>query len=71
MEEQVYAATSKPGFFDKVSEVTLLGGIVINRGHGNGLVGGEDFFQSLQLTAINANGEIDMYNQVFGDVSPK
>jgi hypothetical protein len=71
MEEQVYAATSKPGFFDKVSEVTLLGGIVINRGHGNGLVGGEDFFQPLQLTAITANGEIDMFNQVFGDLSPK
>jgi len=69
MEEQVYTAARNDGFWDKVSEVTLLGGIVVNRGHGGGLVGGEDFFQPLQLTCINANGEIDMFNQVFGDAS--
>jgi len=68
MEEQVYAAAAKPGFWDKISEVTLLGGIVVNRGHGNGLVGGEDYFQPLQLTALNSNGETDMFNQVFGNV---
>jgi len=67
MEDQVFAAVSKPGFWDKVSEVTLLGGIVINRGHGGGLPGGEDFFQPIQLTALNANGEMDMFNSVFGD----
>ncbi len=66
MEDQIYSAVSAPGFWDKVSEITLLGGIVINRGHGGGLVGGEDFFQPIQLTALNANGEIDMFNQVFG-----
>lgn len=66
LEEQIYSAISTPGFWDKVSEITLLGGIVINRGHGGGLVGGEDYFQPIQLTALNANGEIDMFNQVFG-----
>ena len=69
MEDQVFSAAAKPGFWDKVSEVTLLGGIVINRGHGGGLVGGEDFFQPLQLTAINSSGEVDMFTQVFGDTS--
>lgn len=66
LEEQIYSAVAAPGFWQNVSEITLLGGIVINRGHGGGLIGGEDYFQPLQLTAINANGEIDMFNQVFG-----
>ena len=69
MEEQVFAAASAPGFWDKVSEITLLGGIVVNRGHGGGLVGGEDYFQPLQLTAMNSSGEMDMFNQVFGPSS--
>lgn len=68
MEGQVEAAYSKPGFWDKISEVTLLGGIVVNRGHGAGLVGGEDFFQPLQFKTITKNGEIDMWDQVFGDL---
>lgn len=68
MEEQVEAAMSAPGFWDKISEVTLLGGIVVNRGHGAGLVGGDDFFQPLQFKAMNKNGEVDMWYQVFGDL---
>lgn len=68
METQVEAALEKPGFWDKVSEVVLLGGIVVNRGHGAGLVGGDDYFQPLQFKAINKNGEVDMWDQVFGDL---
>jgi hypothetical protein len=68
LEGQLEAAFSKPGFWDKVSEVTLLGGIVVNRGHGAGLVGGDDYFQPLQFKAINKNGEVDMWDQVFGDL---
>lgn len=68
MEGQLEAAYSKPGFWDKVSEITLLGGIVVNRGHGQGLVGGDDYFQPLQFKAINKFGEVDMWDQVFGDL---
>mmetsp|Transcript_1557 Transcript_1557/g.2111 ORF Transcript_1557/g.2111 Transcript_1557/m.2111 type:complete len:472 (+) Transcript_1557:78-1493(+) len=62
------ASMSKDGFWNKISEVTLLGGIVVNRGHGAGLVGGDDYFQPLQFKAMNKNGEVDMWDQVFGDL---
>jgi hypothetical protein len=68
LESQLEASFAKPGFWDKISEVTLLGGIVVNRGHGAGLVGGDDYFQPLQFKAINKNGEVDMWDQVFGDL---
>lgn len=68
MEAQLEAAMAKPDFWDKISEVTLLGGIVVNRGHGAGLVGGDDYFQPLQFKAMNRNGEVDMWDQVFGDL---
>jgi len=68
MEAQVDASMSKDGFWNKISEVTLLGGIVVNRGHGAGLVGGDDYFQPLQFKAMNKNGEVDMWDQVFGDL---
>jgi hypothetical protein len=71
LEEQLEASFKSPGFWDKVSEVTLLGGIVVNRGHGNGLPGGDDYFQPLQFKAVNANGEVDMWDQVFGDLKRK
>lgn len=69
LEEQVMAAVNAPGFWDNVDEVTLLGGIVLNRGHGQGTPGGEDYFQPLQFKSLNKNGEIDMWYTVFGDLS--
>jgi hypothetical protein len=63
------AAVNAPGFWDNVDEVTLLGGIVLNRGHGQGTPGGEDYFQPLQFKSLNKNGEIDMWYTVFGDLS--
>eukprot|EP00560_Eucampia_antarctica_P006921 CAMPEP_0197824078 /NCGR_PEP_ID=MMETSP1437-20131217/1386_1 /TAXON_ID=49252 ORGANISM="Eucampia antarctica, Strain CCMP1452" /NCGR_SAMPLE_ID=MMETSP1437 /ASSEMBLY_ACC=CAM_ASM_001096 /LENGTH=373 /DNA_ID=CAMNT_0043423573 /DNA_START=316 /DNA_END=1437 /DNA_ORIENTATION=+ len=64
--------TSKPGFWDKCTEVTLLGGILVNRGHGVGLLGGDDLFQPLTLTTIAAAGESNIYGDVFGDLrTPK
>ena len=64
--------TSQPGFWDKCSEVTLLGGILVNRGHGDGLVGGDDLFQPLLLTTVAAAGETNIYGDVFGDLkTPK
>lgn len=69
LEEQIMAAVNSPGFWDNVSEVTLLGGIVLNRGHGQGTPGGEDYFQPLQFKSLNKNGEIDMWYTVFGDLA--
>jgi len=71
MEAQLEAAWSKKGFWDKITEVTLLGGIIVNRGHGSGLVGGDDYFQPLQFKSVNAEGEVDMWDQVFGDLKRK
>jgi hypothetical protein len=68
LREQVTRATSRPGFWDKITEVTLFGGIVINRGHGTGTMGGQDFFQPLALKTVTESGEIDMYQEVFGDL---
>ena len=68
MKGEVEAFTTKKGFWDKISEVTLLGGIVINRGHGERLEGGDDLFQPLLLTTVAKNGETNIYQEVFGDL---
>ena len=62
---QVDTISSKEGFWGRVSEITLLGGIVINRGHGVGTPGGQDYFQPLLLKSISAKGEVDLYRKVF------
>jgi len=68
LRSQVNSFTNKPGFWDGVSEVTLLGGIVVNRGHGaDGIPGGEDFYQPLMLKSLTKEGESDIYGEVFGD----
>jgi len=69
LRSEVNAFTTKPDFWGSVSEVTLLGGIVINRGHGDtpGVPGGEDFFQPLMLKSLKKDGEGDIYGEVFGD----
>ncbi len=68
MKGEVEAFSTKKGFWDKISEVTLLGGIVINRGHGERLEGGDDLFQPLLLTTVSEKGETNIYQQVFGDL---
>jgi len=69
LRSEVNAFTTKPDFWKGVSEVTLLGGIVVNRGHGStpGVPGGEDFFQPLMLKSLNKDGEVDIYGEVFSD----
>ncbi len=62
---QVNFYTTKASFWDETTEVTLLGGIVINRGHGDGVPGGEDYYQPLMLKSLTKDGESDIY----GDVS--
>lgn len=67
LRSEINAFTTKPDFWGSVSEVTLLGGIVVNRGHGEGVPGGEDFYQPLMLKSLTKDGESDIYGEVFGD----
>lgn len=66
------STTTKAGFFNTISEVVLVGGIVINRGYyssGDGLGSTKDYYQPLSMKAINAEGTFDLYDEVFGDLS--
>jgi hypothetical protein len=69
LRSEINAFTTKPDFWGSVSEVTLLGGIVVNRGHGDtpGVPGGEDFYQPLMLKSLTKDGESDIYGEVFSD----
>mmetsp|Transcript_25374 Transcript_25374/g.43322 ORF Transcript_25374/g.43322 Transcript_25374/m.43322 type:complete len:83 (+) Transcript_25374:2-250(+) len=67
LRSEINTFTAKPDFWGGVSEVTLLGGIVVNRGHGEGVSGGEDFYQPLMLKSLTKDGESDIYGEVFGD----
>lgn len=69
LRSEINAFTTKPDFWSGVSEVTLLGGIVVNRGHGElgGVSGGEDYYQPLMLKSLTKDGEGDIYGEVFGD----
>jgi hypothetical protein len=67
MRSEINAYTTKDEFWKEVTEVTLLGGIVVNRGHGAGVPGGEDFYQPLMLKSLTKDGESDLYGEVFGD----
>nr|WCI13888.1 theta carbonic anhydrase 2 [Thalassiosira pseudonana CCMP1335] len=67
LRSEINAYTTKDGFWKGTTEVTLLGGIVVNRGHGQGTPGGEDFFQPLMLKSLTQSGESDLYGEVFGD----
>ena len=69
LRSQIDAATVKEGFWTRISEITLLGGVVINRGHGSGTLGGQDYFQPLVLKTLKAQGEDDLYAEVFGDLT--
>jgi hypothetical protein len=69
LRSEVNEFTAKPDFWKGVTEVTLLGGVVVNRGHGNmtGVPGGEDYYQPLMLKTLTKEGENDVYGEVFGD----
>lgn len=69
MTAQTRASATKAGFFSTISEVVLVGGIVINRGYyssGDGLGSAKDYFQPLSMKALNSEGTFDLYNEVFG-----
>ena len=61
---EVDSVTSKADFWKNISEVTLLGGIIINRS----ALGGEDYFQPLVMKSMNSQGELSLYDEVFGDL---
>lgn len=69
LRSEVNGFTAKPDFWNGVTEVALLGGVVVNRGHGNitGVPGGEDYYQPLMLKTLTKEGENDVYGEVFGD----
>ena len=65
--EELAAVTGRAGFWNDVGEVTLCGGIMINRSKGRAN-GGEDCFQPVMMKALTAGGEVDLYEKVFGDL---
>ena len=70
IEKEVKGSIAKRSdFWDQVKEVSLVGGIVVNKGHGSGTEGGDDFFQPLMMKTFIKGGEVDLYGQVFGDLS--
>lgn len=60
------AVTSKDEFWTEVSEVALLGGIIINR-NAKKSGGGQDYFQPLMLKYVTEQGEQDALGEVFRD----
>jgi hypothetical protein len=48
-------------FWTEISEITVLGRIVINRN----AKCGEDYFQPLMMKSLTAKGEQNLYNDVF------
>ena len=63
--KEIQSAISNPDFWTKANEITLVGGVVINRDH---IAGGEDAFQPLYFKSFNKEGEVDLYEKVFGDL---
>ena len=70
IQKEVAASIAKKSdFWDRVTEVTMMGGIVINRGHGSGTEGGDDYFQPLMMKTLVKGGDVDLYKEVFGDLN--
>ena len=60
---EIDAVTVKDDFWTDVSEITLLGGIIINRNAKSG----EDYFQPLTMEYVDLNGEHNVLDEVFGN----
>ena len=52
--------TNNIEFWNEISEITLLGGIVINRNAQYG----QDYFQPLMIQSMTAKGDRNLYNDV-------
>ena len=53
---EVDGAIRKPGFWDKITEVTLIGGLVINRGNPGGAGKLEDYFKPITFQSLRKAG---------------
>jgi hypothetical protein len=67
LREQIDALRSTD-VWNTVGELTVLGGVIINRGHGSGISKGEDYFQPLMMKAYTSKGETQLYDEIFGDL---
>lgn len=63
---EIRKKTKDPTFWSKVTEVAIVGGIVINRDPN----AGEDYFQPLSFKGFDKDKEFDLYGEGFGaDIS--
>jgi hypothetical protein len=61
LKKELDQVASQSDFWNEISEVVLLGGVVVNRG------AGEDHFQPLTFESLTSKGVMGLYEKTFGD----